>query len=177
MTTLVLRYAASMLGFCVTLGLGSTRAAEKIPHDKVIHPIMKGVVEPELIPESRIDPAYPEQWRQLHLGGRVLLQAVVKKSGTVREIMPLKTDLWVEEGCGGSSKDQGALEPGASKEKSPGKQTAPPKAAHDFEVAATKAVKQWRYRPGEKDDVRVDVYYTIRVEFTPCSKEPGKEAP
>src|SRR5262245_37009929 len=23
----------------------------------------------------------------------------------------------------------------------------------------------------------VDVYYTIRVEFTPCSKEPGKEAP
>jgi len=27
------------------------------------------------------------------------------------------------------------------------------------------------------DDVLVDVYYTIVVEFTPCSKEPGKEAP
>lgn len=85
----------------------------------------------------------------------------------MREITPLKTDLWVEEDCGGSSKDQGAPEPGASKEKSPGKHAAPPKAAHDFEVAATKAVKQWRYRPGEMDDVLVDVYTTIVVEFTP----------
>jgi hypothetical protein len=37
-------------------------------------------------------------------------------------------------------------------------------------------VKQWRYRPGEKDDVAVDIFYTIMVEFTPVPKEPGKEA-
>jgi hypothetical protein len=30
---------------------------------------------------------------------------------------------------------------------------------------------------GRNDDVLVDVDTTIVVEFTPCSKEPGKEAP
>jgi hypothetical protein len=185
MTARSSRYVALMLGFCFSLGVGSTRASEKIPNDKIIHPLMKGVVEPELIPESRKEPAYPEPWRKLHLGARVFLQAVVKKSGTVREITPLKTDLWVENACGRESgnstgkgsEDQGMLEPGASKEKIPGKQAAPPEAVHEFEVAATNAVKQWRYRPGEKDDVRVDVYTTIIVEFTSCPKEPEKQAP
>ena len=186
MTTRKSRFVALMLGFCVIQVLQPTWAVpEKVPNDKVIHPIFKGVVEPEIIPESCIDPVYPEQWRELHLVARVFLQAVVKKSGSVGSITPLKSDLWVEEACGkesgdspgSGSKDQGALEPGASKEKTPGKQAAPPKAAHDFEVAATKTVKQWRYLPGQKDDVPVDVYTTIMVEFTSCPREPGKEVP
>jgi hypothetical protein len=158
------RYTASML-CCFVLGLGSTRAVpEKFLPDNVIHPLLKPVMGPELIPESRIDPAYPEQWRELHLGARVILQGVVKKNGTVQEIRSLKTDLWVVEGC-------------ESGDSTPGKQAAPPQAAHDFQLAASRAVKRWRYHPGQMNDVPVDVYFTIIVDFTPCPKEPGKKTP
>jgi protein TonB len=35
-----------------------------------------------------------------------------------------------------------------------------------FEEAAADAVRQWRYRPATQDGVPVDVYFTIRVEFS-----------
>ena len=35
-----------------------------------------------------------------------------------------------------------------------------------FEESAVDAVRQWRYRPATQDGVPVDVYFTIRVEFS-----------
>jgi len=92
-----------MLGFGVMLAESTMAAPEKIPNDKVIHPLMKGVAAPQLIQESRVNPVYPDQWLKLHLGAVVILQGVVEKSGIVRDIKPLKTDLRVEESC---SKDR-----------------------------------------------------------------------
>ncbi|HEU5182469.1 MAG TPA: hypothetical protein VFW45_16910 [Candidatus Polarisedimenticolia bacterium] len=166
MTANTPRYVALIVGFSVIQAIGTTRAApEKIPNDKVIHPLMKGVAEPQLIPGSRINPVYPEQWLKHHLGAVVILQGVVEKSGSVRELAPLKTDLRVEEGC--------SKEPVDSKDK----QGVPPKAARDFEIAALKAVKQWKYRPAEMNDMPVEVFYTMIVEFTSCPVEPGKQLP
>ncbi len=182
MTVNTPRYVALILAFSVIQALGSSRAApEKIPDDKVIHPLMRGVAEPQLISESRVNPVYPGQWRNLHLGATVILKGVVEKTGIVREITPLKTELRIEEGCAKESVDstgenQGP-EPGASTNETPKKQAVPPKAARDFELAATKAVKQWRYRPAELNDMPVEVFYTIIVDFTSCPMDPAKQLP
>ncbi len=45
-----------------------------------------GVSLPEIIPESKIQPEYPELARQARLDGRVILQAIVLKNGTVGEV-------------------------------------------------------------------------------------------
>ncbi len=45
-----------------------------------------GVTLPEIIPESKIQPNYPELARQARLDGRVILQAIVLKNGTVGEV-------------------------------------------------------------------------------------------
>ncbi len=45
-----------------------------------------GVSLPMIIPESKIQPEYPELARQARLDGRVILQAIVLKNGTVGEV-------------------------------------------------------------------------------------------
>ncbi len=49
-----------------------------------------GVSFPELIPESKIDPEYPEAARRAQLEGSVILQAVIVRDGTVEEIRVLR---------------------------------------------------------------------------------------
>lgn len=49
-----------------------------------------GVTEPELIPETKVEPAYPEAARRARLEGRVILQLVVRRDGTVGEVTVLK---------------------------------------------------------------------------------------
>ncbi len=50
----------------------------------------EGVSFPELIPESRIEPEYPEKARRARLEGNVILQAVILKDGTAGEIAVLR---------------------------------------------------------------------------------------
>lgn len=45
-----------------------------------------GVSMPEVIPESKVTPDYPELARVARIEGRVILQAVILKDGTVAEI-------------------------------------------------------------------------------------------
>ncbi len=45
-----------------------------------------GVSLPMIIPESKIQPEYPELARQARLDGRVILQAIVLKNGSVGEV-------------------------------------------------------------------------------------------
>jgi len=49
-----------------------------------------GVSFPELIPESKIDPEYPETARRAQLQGSVILQAVIVRDGAVEEIRVLR---------------------------------------------------------------------------------------
>ena len=43
---------------------------------------------------------------------------------------------------------------------------------HGFEEAAIAAVRHWRYEPAQHRGEPVDVYFTIRVDFTPSSGRP-----
>jgi len=45
-----------------------------------------GVTEPELIPETKVEPAYPEAARRAHIEGKVILQLVVRRDGTVDRV-------------------------------------------------------------------------------------------
>ncbi|MHC4992882.1 MAG: energy transducer TonB, partial [Planctomycetota bacterium] len=52
--------------------------------------ILPGVSPPRLIPESRVQPIYPELARVTRVEGNVILQAVVRSDGTVGEIRVLR---------------------------------------------------------------------------------------
>ncbi len=164
------RTVAFMVGFFLFLGAGAGSAApEKIPPDKVIHPLMGPVSNPEIIPESRKDPVYPEKWRKLHLAGRVVLQCVVEASGSVSEAQSLLTTLWVEANCG--------KEPGKRTGEKAGEPIAPREAYQDFETAALDALKRWKYRPGTQNGKPVAVFFTQIVEFSPCPEKPAPGRP
>ncbi|GAB4369076.1 MAG: hypothetical protein Kow0062_02710 [Acidobacteriota bacterium] len=49
-----------------------------------------GVTMPELIPGTRVEPEYPELARRARIEGKVFLQAVIRKDGTVGDIKVLK---------------------------------------------------------------------------------------
>ena len=164
------RSVVFFLGFCLLLGAGAgSGAAEKIPLDKVVHPILGSVRNPEIIRETQKDPIYPEKWRKHHLGAHVILQVVVEKSGSVSEVQPLMVGLRVETDCG--------KEPTEPAGKEAGNSMAPPEAGPDFEAAAINAVKQWKYRPGTMQGEPVSVFYTVIVDFTSCPKTTGPGRP
>lgn len=49
-----------------------------------------GVTVPELIPETKVQPEYPELARRARIEGKVFLQAVIRKDGTVGDIKVLR---------------------------------------------------------------------------------------
>jgi len=49
-----------------------------------------GVTVPELIPESKLKPIYPELARKAKIDGNVILQAIILKDGTVGDIQVLR---------------------------------------------------------------------------------------
>jgi protein TonB len=51
----------------------------------------RNVSFPLLIPESKVSPDYPELARTVRLQGRVILQAVIRKDGTVEEVSVLQS--------------------------------------------------------------------------------------
>ena len=50
-----------------------------------------GVSNPELIPSSKKTPRYPELARRAKVQGKVILQAVVRKDGTVGDVQVLQS--------------------------------------------------------------------------------------
>ena len=88
-----------------------------------------GVANPVLL--SKIEPDYPDRARRAGVEARVLLEAVVRRDGSVGDIRVLFT-----------------TSPGLG-----------------FESAAMAAVERWRYRPGERDGLPVDIYFHIAVNF------------
>ena len=49
-----------------------------------------GVTMPEVIPSTRVEPEYPELARRARIEGKVYLQAVIRKDGTVGDIKVIK---------------------------------------------------------------------------------------
>ncbi len=63
---------------------------EPPPVSGPLMPGIGGVTEPELIPETKVKPEYPELARKARIQGKVILQAVIRKDGTVGDIKVLK---------------------------------------------------------------------------------------
>jgi TonB family protein len=86
-----------------------------------------GVSAPQLV--YKVDPEYSEQARKAKFQGTVVLNLVVQRDGSVRDIRIVNSL--------GLGLDEKAIE----------------------------AVKQWRFRPGEKNGQAVDVSAIIEVTF------------
>ncbi len=53
-------------------------------------PGMPGVTEPVIIPETRVQPDYPETAREARVGADLVLRAIVRRDGTVGEVSVLQ---------------------------------------------------------------------------------------
>ncbi|RMG43562.1 MAG: energy transducer TonB [Acidobacteria bacterium] len=56
-------------------------------------PGIGGVTSPELIPETKVEPEYPELARKARIEGKVILRAVIRKDGTVGDIEVLRAPM------------------------------------------------------------------------------------
>ena len=63
---------------------------EPPPATGPLMPGVGGVTEPELIPETKVEPEFPELARRARIQGKVILQVIVRKDGTVGNIQVLK---------------------------------------------------------------------------------------
>lgn len=63
---------------------------EAPPQTGPLIPGVKGVTNPELIEETKVEPEYPELARKARVEGTVILNAVVRRDGTVDNIQVLK---------------------------------------------------------------------------------------
>lgn len=106
------------------------------------------VTNPVLSNESSTPPTYPQRPRHEGVEGRSILQIVVRKDGSVGEMVVLATQLVFKDG---SHKSIG--------------QPRDSDADYGFGDASTRAVKTWRYRPATLDGRPVDVYFTVVVDF------------
>jgi protein TonB len=59
--------------------------------DQPLYAGIGGVTNPELITSTKRQPTYPEIARKAKISGQVILQAVVKKDGTVGDIQVLRS--------------------------------------------------------------------------------------
>jgi protein TonB len=59
--------------------------------DQPLYAGIGGVTNPELIPSSKTQPKYPEIARKAKIQGKVILQAIVRKDGTVGDIQVLQS--------------------------------------------------------------------------------------
>jgi hypothetical protein len=141
----------------------------------VIHPLATPVTAPQVLSESRKEAVYPDQWRSLHLGARVILQGVVEKNGILTKVDVLNTEFRVEPDCVQPPGNATGNQTGGGAPDDSGDQVAPPGAAKDFEASAMAAVKAWRFRPGTQNGSPVAVYYTLIVDFTSCSTGPKSQ--
>jgi hypothetical protein len=118
------------------------------PDEVEVMPIAAAGVDdvtlPVLIPESKVDPVYPEQARDRRIQGTVKLQAFIDTDGTVQAVEVLQAEV---------TQDGEAIAAGDE---------------HDTQylvTSAMEAVRQWRYEPATKNGVPVPVFLTIQTDF------------
>lgn len=114
------------------------------------------VTNPVLSPDSRTPPIYPKRARHEGVTGRSILQIVVRKDGTVGELLVLVTQLVFKDGSHKTIEQ-------------------PHGGDEDFGLgdASVQAVKSWRYRPATLDGHPVAVYFTVVVDFALDLPRPG----
>jgi hypothetical protein len=134
-------------------------ATERIPPDRLIHPVMTSS-SPELLPESRREPEYPEALKKARLSAELVLQTVINERGKVTEVSPVRTTVWKRTSCSDA--------PGDLKDP---KEASVRKASRQFEDSAVAAVKHWKYRPATMQGVPTTVFRHEIVRFDPCSPE------
>ena len=95
----------------ITIGIGNTPLKLALKHigmmggiayrvidpqtvevEPVLFAGIEGVGTPVLIPESKINPEYPEEARKGHIEGRVILQVKIDSNGTVGDVRVVKSE-------------------------------------------------------------------------------------
>lgn len=84
------RYALvfALAALCAALG-----AAHSLPAYGGTEPRLagvEGVTNPKIIDKSKVSPEYPEKAKEEKIEGKVILQAVVTREGTVRDVKVLR---------------------------------------------------------------------------------------
>jgi outer membrane biosynthesis protein TonB len=106
-----------------------------------------GVINPELDPASKVQPAYPEKARLAHVEAKCVLQPVILKDGTIGPLEVLECNLRFKDGSNRfdawpRQKDE-----------------------YGFAQSAFDAVKQWRYKPATLKGEAVDAWFTVVVTY------------
>ena len=138
---------------------GVLASPEEIPPDRVVHPLFKASA-PALVLDSRQEPEYPEMPRKLNLGAELVLQLLIDSTGKVMEVSSIHTTVRKRTSCDPSAKDRQDEDPG---EGEPIQQ-----ASKQFEKAAVKAVKRWRFHPGTMQGVPTSMLHLVILNFDPC---------
>jgi len=114
----------------------------------------EGTTGPELMPESKVPPRFPDRGRIRGVGARVVLEVIVGKSGEARDFEVLETRALDPVRC--EPADDGWWER---------KVRFPPNASGGFEREAWIAARRWRFRPALREGVPVEGRTRVEVEF------------
>lgn len=96
------------------------------------------VTPPQVITETKIQPAYVEDAKRCHIEGQVVMQSTIDAEGNVVDIEVLKAKL--------DLKHLEALRKA-------------------FADEAIKAIRQWKFEPATLEGEPVSVYYNLTVNF------------
>lgn len=135
---------------------------EKMPPERPVYPLLRGVSSPKVIPDTRKEPVYPKLGRELRLGAQVILETIIDESGTVTRVELVQAKVSEKGACEGEN--------AAGKEKKNSKPELLAEASEQFGDAAAEAVKRWKYQPALREGVPTKVYFMVVVEFDPCPK-------
>lgn len=109
----------------------------------VLPPGVDGITNPKLIRKE--PPIFPFSPAKAKMEGNVILQAVIRKDGSVGDVEVLRCR-------------------SARRGKNPDKKSMP--YCRDFQAAAIDAVRRWRYEPATRDGKPVAAYFTVVIDFT-----------
>ena len=112
--------AAGLLNYGAPLGVGNGQ-------DDGVFRVGGGVTPPLVL--QRVEPQYSEEARKARIQGTVVLEAIIRKDGSV-DVMRIVKSL-----------------------------------GYGLEENAIHALKQWRFKPGMRNGVPVDVALNIEVNF------------
>ena len=139
-----LLFLGAPVQYSVPMSIAADSSPDISPRSTLPLPADAEVTNPRLI--SRTDPIYPDEAHAAELEASIILQFVVRKDGTV------ETD---DKSCIRCVVNRKGKKPEAVLNGW----------CDDFCLSSREAVSQWKYEAGTRDGERVDVYFTVVLDY------------